>query len=154
MLDLTEVILYSCPAVKVLPTLRTVFISALPLLLALFVVFAFTDSTFAQETPPTEPAPTEPTGTPAAPFETGNLNIEENPIYVRLVEIINFLSIGVGIVVAISVAVGGFQYMASRGDPGATSAAIKRLNQAATAIALYVFGWAILNWLIPGGILN
>ena len=113
----------------------------LPILVGLFVVALSPELTFAQEAPPAE------TG------ETG-LGIEENPIYTRLIEIINFLSIGVSVVASMSVVVASFQYMTSRGDPGATSAAVKRLIQAGTAIILYVFGWGILNWLIPGGILN
>ena len=99
-----------------------------------------------EETPPTE-------GEEPA-LETGNLNIEDNPIYERLIEIVNFLSIGVTIVIAISVAIAGIQYMMSRGDPSATSAAIRRVVQAGTALLLYIFGWAILNWLIPGGVIN
>ncbi len=101
---------------------------------------------FAQEVPPTED--------PLPPREVSDLNIEENPIYERLIEIINFLSIGVTIVVAISVAIAGFQYMMSKGDPTATSAAVRRIVQAGTALILYVFGWSILNWLVPGGVLN
>jgi hypothetical protein len=80
-----------------------------------------------------------------------NLNIENNPIFERLNEIIQFLSIGVGIVSAISVAIAGLQYVSSRGEPSKTAAAINRLTQVGTAIFLYIFGWAILNWLIPGG---
>jgi len=89
----------------------------------------------------------------------GDLNVKcdannpsgSNSIMCKFVDIINFLSIGVGIVATITVAVSGFQYMASRGDPNKTAQAVSRLVQVAIAIALYVFGWAIINWLIPGG---
>ena len=81
-------------------------------------------------------------------------DIRDNPIYTRLNQIINFLSAGVGVVVTISVVIAGIQYTTSRGDPQRTGAAVKRLWSAGLAIFLYVFGWAILNWLIPGGFLR
>ncbi len=114
----------------------------LPFLAVLFLLFVFSGTGLAQG------------AEPPAQVETGGLAIEENPIYLRLIEIVNFLSIGVTIVVAISIAVSGFQYMMSRGDPGTTSAAIQRMVQAGTALVLYIFGWSLLNWLVPGGILN
>ena len=92
-------------------------------------------------------------------LQAGNLNVKcvcanpsgINSILCKFVDIITFLSIGVGIVATITVAVSGFQYMASRGDPNKTAQAVSRLVQVAIAIALYVFGWAIIDWLIPGG---
>ena len=91
--------------------------------------------------------------TSADPITIESLTIEENPIYERLIEIVNFLSVGVTIVIAISVAIAGIQYMASRGDPSGTQAAIQRIIQAGTALVLYIFGWSLLNWLVPGGVL-
>ena len=103
---------------------------------------------YAQE----ETSPTE-VRTSAEPITVESLAIEENPIYERLIEIVNFLSVGVTIVIAISVAIAGIQYMASRGDPSGTQAAIQRIIQAGTALVLYIFGWSLLNWLVPGGVL-
>lgn len=76
---------------------------------------------------------------------------EENKIITRLQQIINFLSIGVGIVVTGSVVVAGIQWSAARGNPQATQKAVQRLWSAGIALALFVFMWVILNWLIPGG---
>ena len=101
---------------------------------------------------PTASGDFSPAGTDS--LNTGNLNIEENPIYVRLIEIINVLSVGVGIVITISVVYSGIQYITSRGDPAQTQKAIARITSAGIALVLYVFGWTILNWLIPGGVLN
>ena len=78
--------------------------------------------------------------------------IDQNPIYLRLNEIIGILSVGVGIVITASVVYAGIQYTTSRGDPNKTQAAVKRIIQAGIALALYIFGWTILNWLIPGGV--
>lgn len=87
-------------------------------------------------------------------LDTGDTIDETNEIYVELVRIINFLSVGVGIVIAISVAIAGLQYTTSRGEPGKTAAAVNRLSQAGLAAFLFIFGWLIINWLIPGGVLN
>lgn len=96
-----------------------------------------------------------PTGTlDPSDLNTDELDINDNPITARLIQIINFLSVGVGIVITISVAYAGIQYIMSRGDPNMTQKAIARLFQAGVALVLYIFGWAILNWLIPGGVLN
>jgi len=72
----------------------------------------------------------------------------------RLIDIINFLSAGVGIVVTGSVAFAGIQYITSRGVPAYIQKATNRLWQAGLALFLYIFGWALLNWLVPGGLFN
>lgn len=107
---------------------------------------------------PVEPTPGEGTGGFSLDQGTGELSaveqdIQDNPIYVRLIEIVNFLSVGVGIVSTISVAIAGIQYTTSRGEPAKTAAAVNRLIQVGVAVFLYVFGWTIINWIIPGGVL-
>ncbi len=117
----------------------------LPLVAAFLVNLFPIGAAFAQENPEANQS---------VELETGNLAIKENPIYERLIEAINFLSVGVTVVIAISIAIAGYQYITSRGDPSRTSAAVNRIVQAGTAMLLYVFGWSILNWMIPGGVLN
>lgn len=75
----------------------------------------------------------------------------ENKITERLNEIIAFLSVGVGVIITGSVIVAGIQFTFSGGDPQAKAKAIGRLTNAGIAILLYVFGWAFLNWIVPGG---
>lgn len=82
-----------------------------------------------------------------------NIDTSNNPFYLKLVQIVNFASIGVAIIASISVGVGGLQYVTSRGNQAQTKKAIGRITQAGTAIGLYVFGWTLLNWMVPGGIL-
>ena len=74
-----------------------------------------------------------------------------NGIVDLLFAIIRFLSDGVGLVVIVSVIIGGIQYIMSRGDPNATGAAIKRLTSALTALLIFIFAYAILNYVIPVG---
>jgi hypothetical protein len=75
-----------------------------------------------------------------------------NPILDLMFALIRFLSIGVGIVVIGSIVVAGIQYTASRGDPSATAKALTRIYSTVAALAIYLFSYAILNWLIPGQI--
>ncbi len=65
--------------------------------------------------------------------------------------IIRFLSNGVGLIIIGSIIVGGIQYTASRGDPQATANAIKRIQSTMIALVIFIFGYAILNYILPAG---
>ncbi len=62
------------------------------------------------------------------------------------------LSALVGIVVVIMIAVGGLQFTMARDDPQAVAAAKGRIKNAVFALVCYLFGFALLQWLVPGGI--
>ncbi len=68
--------------------------------------------------------------------------------------LIRFLSYGVGIAMVASLVVAGIQYSSSRGDPQATSKAIGRAQSTVGALLLFLFIYAILNWIIPAGLLK
>lgn len=93
-------------------------------------------------------------GTPDECIPEGTGDISTNPIIVYLKGIINFMSIGIGLVAAISIVVAGIQWMASRDNPQAIQAAQKRLWNAVIAILLFIFMYAILNFLVPGGLIG
>lgn len=75
-----------------------------------------------------------------------------NPILDALFAIIRFLSIGAGLVVIASVIVAGIQYTTSRGDPQATAKAMGRIRDALIGLLIYIFIFAILNWVIPAAV--
>ena len=77
-----------------------------------------------------------------------------NPILDMTFAILRFLSIGVGLVIVASMIVAGIQYTSSRGDPQATAKAITRITSNVGALLLFIFIYAILNWLIPAGLLK
>lgn len=77
-----------------------------------------------------------------------------NPILDMLFAVIRFLSIGVGFVIVGSLIVAGIQYTTSRGDPQATAKALGRVANTVGALLLFIFAYAILNWLIPGALLK
>lgn len=68
--------------------------------------------------------------------------------------LINVLASAVGVVVTISIVVAGIQYASSAGDPGKMQAAKKRIINAIIALIGFFIFYAVLQWLVPGGLLN
>lgn len=67
--------------------------------------------------------------------------------------VLQFLSGAVGAVVVLLVMIAGIQYIISNGDPSAITNAKNRLINAITALVLFVLAFAILSFVVPGGIL-
>lgn len=82
----------------------------------------------------------------------GLLEKSECGIIGYIITFINILSGLVGVVIVIMIAVGGIQYTTARDDPQAVAAAKGRIRDAILALVFYLFGFAFLQWLIPGGI--
>lgn len=70
--------------------------------------------------------------------------------YIRLFT--NGLSALVGIVIVVMVVVGGIQYSMARDNPQAVAAARQKIINAVLALLLFVFMFAFLQWIIPGGL--
>lgn len=66
--------------------------------------------------------------------------------------IINGLSALVGLVVIISLIVAGIQYMTARDNASQVSAAKGRIVMTLLSLFLFMMGYSLLQWLIPGGI--
>ncbi|HWT55897.1 MAG TPA: hypothetical protein VN031_02590 [Candidatus Microsaccharimonas sp.] len=77
-----------------------------------------------------------------------------NPIMDMLFAFIRFLSYGVGLVIVASLTYAGIQYTGSRGDPSANAQAVKRIQANVSALLLFVFAYAIINYIIPGAVLH
>ncbi len=77
-----------------------------------------------------------------------------NAIMDALFGIINFLSDGVGVVIVASLIWAGIQFTASRGDPQSTATAIKRIRSNVLALFVFIFAYAILNYVVPGAVLR
>jgi hypothetical protein len=67
---------------------------------------------------------------------------------------IQLLSALVGVVVVISIVIGGIQYSSSAGDPQRAQAAKNRIRNAIIALITFIFLYALLNFLVPGGLFN
>lgn len=70
-----------------------------------------------------------------------------------LVTFINLLSALAGVVIVASIVMGGIQYSSAGSDASKVSAAKGRIRNAIIALLLFVFGYSILNYLVPGGVL-
>lgn len=64
---------------------------------------------------------------------------------------INFLSAGVVVIVIIMVIIGGVRYSAAGGDASKVQAAKQQIYNALLALVAYIFLYAFLQWIIPGG---
>lgn len=73
-----------------------------------------------------------------------------NPILDMSFAIIRLLSDGVGIFVVASVVVAGIQYTAARNDPQNIANATNRIRATLIALLIFIFAYAILNYIIPG----
>lgn len=65
---------------------------------------------------------------------------------------IKVLTACVGVAVVISIIVGGIQYSSAGGDPSKVGAAKGRIAKAIGALVMYIFLYAFLNYIIPGGV--
>ena len=68
--------------------------------------------------------------------------------------LLQFLSGGVGTVIVLMLVIAGIQYMTANGNPQLIGKAKDRITNAITALLLFVLGFAILSFIIPGGILT
>lgn len=68
--------------------------------------------------------------------------------------IIAFLGGAVGLAVILMIVFAGVQYITAGGNAGQVAAAKNRIQNALIGLLLYVLMFAILNYLIPGGIIG
>lgn len=83
---------------------------------------------------------------------TSEACLQKNPIVKDLNIIVGFLSGLVGVVVVGVIIMGGIQYAMAGDKADAVSAAKKRIINGVTALVAFLFIFAFLQWLIPGGI--
>ena len=67
-------------------------------------------------------------------------------------DFINFLGVGVGVIVVIMIIMGGIQYTTAGNNPKAVGAAKKRILNAVIALAAFLVLYSFMQWLVPGGI--
>ena len=75
-----------------------------------------------------------------------------NPILDMAFALFRFISAGTGLVVVASIIWAGIQYSTSRGNPQAIAAAVTRITNSFIALLIYIFTFAIINYLVPGGL--
>lgn len=78
--------------------------------------------------------------------------LTQSPIVQDVQTIVNFLSAGVGIIVTGVIILGGVQYTLAGDNPQALKAARDKILNGLIALLAFLFIFAFLQWLIPGGI--
>lgn len=79
-------------------------------------------------------------------------SLEENPIYVYLRGILVFLAGGVGVAVVGGVVFGAYLYMTARGNASQTQKGQTVILNSIIGLLMFIFMYAILQFIIPGGI--
>jgi hypothetical protein len=80
------------------------------------------------------------------------LNSENCGIINIVVSVINFLSAIAGIALVASLMISGYLYMTARDNAGQIEKAKARIIQTLIALTVFIFMYALLNFLIPGGL--
>lgn len=127
----------------------TLFIAAIATTLSMGLAFAAPSPAYAQADKETtkdkvtcEPGNTNPDCKPATQADL--LKLIQN--------IIKFLAAGVGVVVTTMFAYSGFRYLTAGNNPSQVADAKSHISNALLALLLYIFGMALLNFIVPGGI--
>lgn len=126
--------------------------------LALSFLFGTAPMALAADPPPCTAAPI----VLSSPLSKGATSVNAcndathpgGPIFAYLSMVIKFLSGAVGLIIVLMIVIGGVQYITSAGDPGRVKEAKTRITNAITGLVLFVLMFALLNFLIPGGIIN
>jgi hypothetical protein len=84
---------------------------------------------------------------------SGELTEDNCGIISYLTLFIRVLSFAVGLVVTIMIVWGGIKYALSRDNPQETASAKEHVRNAIFALIIYIFMVALLNWLVPGGVI-
>jgi hypothetical protein len=71
-----------------------------------------------------------------------------------LIAIINWLAIGVAIAVLGGVIYGAILYTTAGGNTEQAKRSLGIIRNAFIALLMYFAMWAVLNWLVPGGLFN
>ena len=82
------------------------------------------------------------------------LNSQNCQVVKYVVILINFLTALAGIAVVGGMTYGGYLYQTARDNPGQVQAGRQKIVWALIALIILVFGYAGLQWLVPGGLLH
>lgn len=75
-----------------------------------------------------------------------------NPIVEQLQTIVDVLSAGVGVIVVAMIVWGGIRFAMAGDNPQGVAEAKSHITNALIALLAFMFMFAFLQWLIPGGV--
>ncbi len=76
----------------------------------------------------------------------------DNPVVNALLEILNFVALGVGILVVGGIAGGGLTYARANGNSSTAQQGITIIVNSVIGLVLFFFMYVLVNWLVPGGL--
>lgn len=96
--------------------------------------------------------PVDQGGTKCIPINERSTDLAENPIFFYLRGILMFMAGGVGLAVVGGIVYGAYMYITARGNAAQTQNGQNIIINAIVGLLLFIFMFAILQFLIPGGI--
>lgn len=78
----------------------------------------------------------------------------QGPVVNLLFQVINFMAFGVGIAVVGGIIWGGLLYASSNGDANKVQQAKTIIVNAVVGLLLFFFMYALVNYLVPGGLFS
>ncbi len=96
--------------------------------------------------------PVDQGGTKCVPINARSTDIVDNPIFFYLRNILIFLAGGVGLAVVGGIIAGAYMYITARANAGQTQQGQNMIINSIIGLLLFIFMYAILQFLIPGGI--
>jgi hypothetical protein len=98
--------------------------------------------------------PLEQGGSKCVPINEKSADITQNPIFVYLKNFLYFLAGGVGLAVVGGIVTGAYLYITARANASQTQKGQDIILNSVIALFLFIFMFAILQFLIPGGIFS
>lgn len=77
-------------------------------------------------------------------------NTPDGGVLKLLKQIIDVLTVGVGVVGVVGITIVGIQYMTAGGSEEKTRVAKRRIFEIVIGLVLYIFLYVLLRWLLPG----
>lgn len=91
-------------------------------------------------------------GTTCVPINNSSTQVSDNPIFFYLKNFLYFLAGGVGLAVVGGIVAGAYMYITARANAAQTQKGQTMILNSVIALFLFIFMYAILQFLIPGGI--
>jgi|GEM_PF-1320063 len=98
--------------------------------------------------------PVDQGGTKCIPINERTTDISENPIFYYLRQILIFLAGGVGLAVVGGIVAGSYMYITARANAAQVEKGKNVIINSVVGLLLFIFMYAILQFLIPGGIIR
>jgi hypothetical protein len=77
---------------------------------------------------------------------------DKNPIFVGLLQVFNFMAVGIGLVVVGGIIYGGILISAGSGDAAKTKQGTSIIINSVIGLLAFMFMFAFINFIVPGGL--